>query len=768
MIIQNQMVTHYMARAGNALSVLGQIESAMLRGGRAAGQQTRQLSAMEQQFRAIGTTIRYALAGGLVFGITGLIGKLNQLQQQLGLIAAIGPTAGINFNNNALNTYLNDIEERAVAARTPIEELNASTINFLSTVQGAKRSEIADIVSEIGITAKLSQTPTEDLTKAITTMNIAAGRSNNLKTINSLLREWFQLISTVPGGIAAAPQIAQQLGPLSSVAQMGRLTPEQIFGFTTGALRFGATPSTALRGTQFFLQSLFMPRGKYKATLAAHGFTARRLEKEGGAQFVMDYLREIQRLGRGRGPTRAQAQRFGAIADVNPDPEAELAPNQQIAGLTREQLRFISATDPRIHGIRTTMVLLAQLQRHGDVAGLGELMRTYNELRKGTGEASKNLKKAQERFREQTQLLAASVTLDVIKTKIATAAAPALNLGARGVEKVGDIMAAHPEESKWGIRGAFAALGILGLGKMVGGRFGLPKFGGGGILGKLGRFGGQGFVLEQAAHDMMRGGQVLGSSPTHPLYVIVVGQIFAGPGNRGIPTGGPGPGPFGGVEKKLPPVAPVPWWRGAIGRAAPWLRAGVRLGFSAGGWGVAQRGLHFRNGKWYIGDREMTDDEASALGVDRLDPTEYGASPAGAAAMRHRARNISKNPAFLAVASGRAKFSDLTPRAQKQVSPLLQKLAHDQMKESLGVANNAMSQIMKAGQDIPVSVTGGVNMTITVDTGKEKKDARVHLPLSTQHEGGKVPISRGKRKSTRVDFTVGGVKVRATDSPGGR
>jgi hypothetical protein len=107
--INNRIVTTYMARVGNALAVQGQIENSMLRGGRAAGYQARQLGAMEQQMRAFGTTVRYALAGTAIFGITSMIGKLNQLQQQLGLISAIAPTAGVNFTQSGLSQYLDEV-----------------------------------------------------------------------------------------------------------------------------------------------------------------------------------------------------------------------------------------------------------------------------------------------------------------------------------------------------------------------------------------------------------------------------------------------------------------------------------------------------------------------------------------------------------------------------------------------------------------------------------------------------------------------------------
>jgi hypothetical protein len=763
--MNNRITTTFVARAGQAIATQGQIEAAMLRTGRAAATQTRQLGAMGNQMKALGTTIRYALAGSIVFGIAGLVGKLDKLQQQLGLISAIAPTAKVSFDKSGgLMGFLNQVEQQAIAARTPVGELNDSVINFLSTVQNAPQDEIARIVGQIGITAKLSQTPTEDLTKAVSTLNIAAGRTNNLKNINSLLREWFHLISTAPGGIAAAPQIAQQLGPLAAVTMgLGRETPEQMFAIASGALKFGATPSVALRGAQYFQQSLFQPTSKQAGTaLMAAGLTPRRLKAEGGAAFTLDFLKHLQSLGeRGQRISPRDVRKFGALVDANPDTEAALEANQNIPGLNPAQQRFLKRSIGRIHGIRTAVVLLQQLEHHPGVQSIEELMVGYDKLNKGIGEDADELTKAADRFRAQTPLRAAAIALNTFSTQVQTALAPFINIAASPITGAGDFLAKHPHGTKIGVQAAAGGIAVAGLLKLLtGGKFGLS--------GKLFNKAGQALVASQAVEALGHTGGPQGSSPANPLYVTIVGQLFGG--NQS------GPGNWKDVLKKGGAGA------GAGGAEATAARAVGLSRLTAGVGAAALIALYESKSSQNMGELERK----NLISLEKFPSLQKGyAKQYGYAQGKPTlAQKIAISQAFndtgtvnmdrawvassfLDVASGRVPFGRLGEQRQRGVSPLLQKLAQEQVK--LGVSNigDVFKSIDSAfkKQD-KVEVTGAVDLGIKIvdPTGKEK-DARVHVPLSTVHDGGRVPSSRGKRKSMRVDFTVGGTDIRVGGKP---
>lgn len=733
-----------MARAGNAIAVQGQIEAAMLRGGRAAATQTRQLGAMEQQMRALGTTIRYAFAGGVVFGITGLIGKLNQLQQQLGLISAIGPTAGVNFDASGLQTYLTEVEQKAVSARTPVNELNDSVINFLSTVQGAPKNEIVDIVSQIGIASKLSQTPTEDLTKAVSTLNIAAGRTNNLKNTNALLREWFHLISSAPGGIAAAPQIAQQLGPLSAIAmRQGRMTPEQMFSVVLGGLRFGATPSTALRGAQYGLQSLFSPKGKYATSLAGAGLTPRKLEAEGGAAFVLDYLRKLDSLGAGKKLTKKQVTQFGAYADSNPDTEAELAPNENVPGLTSQQSRFLNNTVGRIHGIRFFITLLAQLQRTPQVSSISDLYKTFDQLHKNVGKDANELKKAADRYRAATPLQAAAVALNTLSTQVQTSLAPVFNLLGSAPTAIQKQAAAHPHETQLAVRAGAGALAAAGLIRLL--RGGL-SFGG------LGRGGASALIAGQALSSV--GNTQLGGSISNPIYAVIVGQLFGG-GTLKTPGTTTGPGGVATTAEKEAEKS-----RGLFSRLlAPVIAVTGAAVISH----ETNKTLKQDHAKHPGGIRGfLTGTAFAGLNLGQTVTGMLGQPPWARGHDNFWKMSNAEN-----IFTGKRSLSSYGPDQRRQLSPLLAKLAKNQVDDEVANIAGVFQAINKAfAQPQHTTVDGGVDVGIKItDPAGKTKDARVHIPLSTVHQGGRVPSSRGKRKSMRVDFTVGGTDLRVGGKP---
>jgi hypothetical protein len=546
LIINHQLVMTYLARAGNAIAVQGQIAAGYMNMGRQARGMGREVSLAERQMRAFGTTIRYAFAGSVIFGVTSMVGKLNELQQQMGLIAAIAGPAGVNFGTSGLARLQDELAVKSVDARTNITDLNNSVINYLSTVQGADPKQLPEIVSQIGIAARLSQTPTEDLTKAVSTLNISAGRNNNLVTINALLREWFSLISRAPGGIAAAPQIAQQLGPLASVAQLGRMQPEQLFGVSLGALRFGATPSVALRGTQYFLQSLFRPPSiQARDAMKKVGLTPEHLQQVGGTQFMREYLALV--AGMGAKPTEKGVRRFGALADVMPSTEVgvgeEFAPRMDIPGLSPQAIEFLSTTLGRIHGIRTALVLLQ------DPRKIDAYIKSFSDLQQGIGKDANQLQRAADDYRRATPLQEAAIALDSLRSNVARDLSGILGFVAGGVSAAAQALTGDSDLRKQLLIGGAAGGGAWLLFRRLLRGKGLPGIGG--LFGKT--FAGAAIASSVAGGDVGPTG-----SATNPFYVIVLWQVGGGGGFPGGWPGRRGPGRAPWPKGPNVPRAPDP------------------------------------------------------------------------------------------------------------------------------------------------------------------------------------------------------------------
>src|SRR5262245_43462401 len=114
------------------------------------GEASRMSDRLNNQWRAIGTTIRYALAGQAVFGLTRMIGQLKDVQVQLGLISAIGTNPqGRPFSTQEVTQMGNELQNAAANSMTGINQMNDAAVNFLSTVQNVRRQDIPGILEDI-------------------------------------------------------------------------------------------------------------------------------------------------------------------------------------------------------------------------------------------------------------------------------------------------------------------------------------------------------------------------------------------------------------------------------------------------------------------------------------------------------------------------------------------------------------------------------------------------------------------------------------------
>ena len=695
----------------------------------------------ERQMRAFGTTMRYAFAGSVIFGMTSMVGQLNQLQQQMGLIAALAAPSGLQGTSSGwLGRMQDEIAEKSVDARIGVTEFNDATVNFLSTVQNAKVSDVPDIIAQIGISARLSQTPTEELTKTLTTMNLAAGRQNNLKTLTNMTEEWFHLISTAPGAITAAPQIAQQLGPLSAVLMgLGPSTPEQIMGLTLGSLKFGATPSVALRGLQYFTQSLMQPPSKEGAEAQKKaGFTPERLAKEGPAKFFLAFLDYVRKLG--GNPTDkgiARLTTLAAAGDVSG--EEYLNPNAKIPGLSPAALKFLKTSIGRIHGIRTAAVLLRQMDPNGPMPTINELIKEFDDINKGVGEHADDLKESADKYRAETPLQGAALALEAVRSAISRDLAPGLNVLAQGISEAAEMLTGNPNLRKGVLGGAAAAGGGFLLWRMLRSKK-LPGMGGlGGLLGK-------GFAGAQIAQSLASpGGQAPMGTASDPLFVIVLYQL--GGGMPGIPGMRRGPGGTGGMSRRSNWPSPTSTTgRGAgFARAAPWLAFSGPLAVAAA---VLATGGDTRQ------QPRITADWWRKTGVKQFPALGELMMSKPGSAMREQFKGIFEK--------GLNPETNL-PRLERDFKRILKDpsgmgLSSPVFKDTMAAMQNSWLGGGRAGGD---KSEVQVEIRIKNPAGKTKRIKPVKVP--TQFANGRMPSTRGRRKTIRTedifpDWITGGGK----------
>jgi hypothetical protein len=531
-------------------------------------------------WQAIGTTFRYSIAGGVVFGLTGMVSQLAAVQKQLGLISAIGQTQGGQpIVGQNLDRLYSQSRQGAVEAITPIKDYNDAVINLLSTVSDLPQDQITPIVTQIAQAAQLSQVSAEDATKAFTTMNVAFGRQTNLSNIRNMAQEFFILTREAPGGVAAGQQVIGQLGQLAAVTRAARGTPEDMMGLLLSTLRGGIPPSQAGRGLQYLIQTLGFPGSQSsgaRQALAQVGITPTTnmsLQQRLGA--IFQHARKLGLRGN-----------LGALNNLDEDTLSQLEatgdPGTALSelGITGAGAQYLGTVFKRIHALRTAIVLLGQVN-------IGQAQKDSQEMTGVlTGHVSdvNNLKKAWEKFDKKAQLSKAAVAINALSLQVANTLEPVLNLGARGITGIQRAAQHHQEATKYGVYGLGLGLGVMGIARFlgIGPRFLRRGIGTGGIAGY------------EAARDLSAIG--LGASPAHPLYVIVVGTLFGGAGGGNTPDVPPDSWRNRLGRRVIPILNPKNWARAGMRglRAAP--GAGMELGDAALGEalpGVAGAALPF-------------------------------------------------------------------------------------------------------------------------------------------------------------------------------
>lgn len=539
--IHNRIVTTFSASAGNALAVMGQISSGMLNIGRSSAQGSGQVSQMERSMRAFGTTIRYAIAGTAIFAGPTAIRNLSQLQYQLGLMAAIGD----NISSRNLNQFFHGAIRGSEDSLTPVNEFNDAMVNFLSTVQGFPSSKIPSTITEIARAAQIAQTPVEDLTKAVTTMEIAFGKRVTPQGIQSLVAMYQHLITTVPGGRTAGPQIVGQFGQLAQVTRAAGGTPADLFSLFSGILRAGIPPSQAGRGLQYLIQTLGFPAQQTtesQRALASVGIVP------GTTMRLQERIRRVFARAGQLGMQGASPQALSQISHLDLDDPANagldtMPTSQALAqfGIKGQGSVFLGTIFHRIHALRSALALGGQMSTGQYTTDLTAMTRLQNDHAAQVHE----LRGAWEKLARQAKLRQAGIELSNLGLVIARDFAPLLNFVAgRGVGGGAKYLQDHANARRGVEYGTAGVLGALFLNRLRGGA-GLGA-------GTLGRVLGRGLPAAAAGENLLTG-QIPKGTASDPLFVVVMGNVFGGGGGRGIPGGVPpvvgAPGEWTGMTK---------------------------------------------------------------------------------------------------------------------------------------------------------------------------------------------------------------------------
>jgi len=738
------------ASAGQAEAAFGKLRGGFLGLGQSARSSGQQMGLVNQQMRALGTTMKYMFAGGAVYGTINMVRNLSQFQQQLGLIAAIGGSAGFKSlqAGPGLDRFSNQLLGAATDTIQSYQSMNDAAINFLSTVQAGKgvpESSIVPSLEAISKAATLSQTPVEDVTKAVTTMNVAFGRVNSTRNIQDFAAKWYTLISQAPGGVSAAPQLINQMGSLASASRLAHVAPGQMMALLLDTLRFGIPPSQAGQGLAYLLRSVATPEAggtvkSAKQIFASLGITNDFVQQQGGLAAIYKIFQTAKTAGVRGNLRRASRTALANIGDPNFDPN-----NIADLGLSGQGINILAGVFRRQHALRTAIALYS-LWSSGtmqeDLKKLGDSQQAYQKQ-------LSDFKDAWNRFAAQSPLAKAGIALQGIQLQVSKGLNPILNLFTGALPWMQKQMLRHPGVTQDISTATFALMAGLGLNKILGSPLGrIPGMRRIRILRSLlGATSGAAQLGLQAKtmEDLLKGEAGRGlqdGSPERPFYVVVLGSLSAPPGAGG--GGDNGPGGF-----KFPAI---------IGRVARsrWAKVGVGI-----------------TGAAVLGDQLMNEIMAQQHGMWNAAQVNRVLG-AGSKHQFFKGGQLmwdAMGHAFLISPQTHGQFRKLNQQEFQTVHRQLLGQGWQQSQESvakrlhMNMTNLQRLERQAFGKDFEKTLTsgndkllaqiqdqglGGLTLDLTImQDGKKVSKSRVHLDPS-QFSGGKTPGSRGRKKVMKV------------------
>jgi hypothetical protein len=541
----------------------------------------------QKQLLAIGTTARYALAGQVIFGITGAIQKLAEFKSQLGSIDAVAGQVDRNGHFHSMGNQLNDVGNEAILlsnklgiATTDVQAYMQrffSSFNVPPGTRGLKDMEsfvnrVASLQVQFGAEAGDPQQLAGGIAGLI--HNIPGGTKNipgNTALIANLISN---LVSKTPN--ITGRDIARDIGRIGATMTIARMTPQQAFAVWGQAGMSGGSSSVIGRGVaQLLGTSLLHPQSP--AQLAAFRQVGlptdpNALQQMGGMKVLMQMMQRVAKPGFRVGNRQA-------LLDENLQDDESL----RAANIKGVDLTLLYNLFGRQESVRQFVNLLGQDGVQGMQRWLGQQKKAID------------VDQQKERFdaalQQKTLLRFTQARQNLSMQLVSGIAWPLENMIAKPVIGVSNLAARHPHATQAATGALLGLAGAEGLRRL--GAFGAAaKIGGAGKLGKFGRFLGMAGNVESAAiAEAIKkeelpaaiAGQVADGTRANPFWVIV------SPMSRtvgGIPDpvapGGPGtPGGIVGGSKS--------WWN-KIPKVIPLGAGGLALGAAAVGAAVLSAG----------------------------------------------------------------------------------------------------------------------------------------------------------------------------------
>lgn len=590
---------------------------------------SRQMGIWQQQMRAVGTTIRYALAGGTVYAVAAAVGRLGEFQAKLGEIDSLaarldrqGNLVGLGGQLDQLGDFALQTSNKFGIAVTDIEQHMARFYSSFDPPRGR-----AGMQQAMGFTNVMAQIAL--LAEGADPQTLAGGISGFIrgggmqpvagaKRMRDIVSEVMRLSPVITG-----TDIARDVGRLGSAQVAMRMSPEEIFAIYGAASLSGGSPAVIGRGiTQLLTAETLKPetdeqlKAFRRLGLPTDPNALRRL---GGFQVVK---RMIHRLTRGRRLTEAQQVQL-ASGDLT-DEEA-----LRSIGLNNADISLGAQAFGRLESFRQILNLMAPKRWEGQLISGEEALDRFITAIRDSEKTERGRQRAElvnnQRFMQQAAESQRNLTLQVTRGfeqpfRAYSAAIQALSDAATDHATATTIVAS-------------GAVGGLIAGKTIG-RFGRRFLGRGGTFArrmvpgaeKVADIAGipieammatevMPHVISGAAGDMSR---------NRPSWVIIHPISWSLPGAPNMSGIAPGTG-GGGGGGGIPPIVPLPGRGpkvpGTAGRLSRMVR-GVRYVWDGVAWRIAPRAALYSGAAVAAGAGIVTAGVGAGLGLGVLGERE--------------------------------------------------------------------------------------------------------------------------------------------------
>lgn len=404
----------YSSRSDQLRADLARIHGQLSAVDRQMGQASRTATSWGNTMKAVGTTIRYAFAGGIVYSVVSAINRLGEFSAKLGEINSLAGEVASDGTFRGIGTELDRLGDDALRmsdkyglAVNDILLANQATYSSFNANGRAAREmrkdmmAVTDVMQQIQLISE--QADPASMARAVTSL-ITSDSSYNGKNEAALAAKYRDIIGFL---ISESPtirgeDIARDVGRLGAAGTAANMTREQAFAMYLMGSRAGGSVALLGRGlTQTLQTSLMRPQtpDQKRAFEAIVGTSdPSTLSKMSG----MEILRRIQAAV---APSGVKVKNKGLLGDEEVDP-GDLG--RAVSGVNMTSLYSLFG---RTETVRTLLQFFSQ-------GGVPELEKTIKKVVQAE-EAELGRRRAEiannDRYMQQLQQSFANFNLQLIR-----------------------------------------------------------------------------------------------------------------------------------------------------------------------------------------------------------------------------------------------------------------------------------------------------------------------------------------------------------------